>query len=200
MFKRTELKDKSKEILKRNWTYTIPFTMLLILISSILQMEFKIYEISILACILSLVFIGPILVANANYYLKYSNSERPTIKESFSKAFKIIWKSSLALILIQILTTLFTFMLIVPGIIIYLACSQVVYILAENENIKIMEALDLSERMMQGHKWEYFKLQLSYLGWILFVIITLGIGIIWVQPYIETTNALFYKEISKGYK
>ena len=48
---------------------------------------------------------------------------------------------------------------------------------------------------MKGNKWRYFLLALSFLGWILLGILTLGIGFFWITPYIETTIAAFYNDI-----
>ena len=50
---------------------------------------------------------------------------------------------------------------------------------------------------MHGHKWEYFCLQLSFIGWYLLVIMTCGIALIWVYPYIQTINALYYRNLVK---
>jgi uncharacterized membrane protein len=48
---------------------------------------------------------------------------------------------------------------------------------------------------MKGNKWRYFLLALSFLGWILLGILSLGIGFFWIIPYIETTTAAFYYDI-----
>ena len=73
-------------------------------------------------------------------------------------------------IVLGILTMIFTFLwsllFIIPGIIKAYAYSMTTYILADNPNMKAMDALRESERMMQGHKWELFCLHLSYIGWV----------------------------------
>ncbi|TKI12287.1 DUF975 family protein, partial [Bacillus wiedmannii] len=56
-----------------------------------------------------------------------------------------------------------------------------------------------SRRMMNGHKMDYFLLCLSFLGWFILSILTLGIGFLWLVPYFYTTSAAFYEEISKEY-
>ena len=52
-----------------------------------------------------------------------------------------------------------------------------------------------SQELMKGNKWRYFLLALSFLGWILLGILSLGIGFFWIIPYIETTTAAFYYDI-----
>jgi uncharacterized membrane protein len=54
-----------------------------------------------------------------------------------------------------------------------------------------------SMEMMEGHKWEYFCLQLSFIGWIFLGVITCCIGLLWVYPYIYTANAEFYEELKR---
>ena len=48
---------------------------------------------------------------------------------------------------------------------------------------------------MKGHKWDLFVLDLSFIGWILLGIMTAGIGLLWVAPYMETTRAAFYEDL-----
>ena len=54
-----------------------------------------------------------------------------------------------------------------PGIIAYYRYSFALYNLYEDPEMDIMEALNLSKRQTQGYKMELFKLDLSYMGWIL---------------------------------
>lgn len=65
------------------------------------------------------------------------------------------------------------------------------YIVAENPNIGAREAISLSRRMMKGHKWECFVADLSFLGWWLLNLFTLGLsGIFYSNGY----NAAFFVE------
>jgi uncharacterized membrane protein len=48
---------------------------------------------------------------------------------------------------------------------------------------------------MDGHKWEYFVMSLSFIGWGLLVAFTAGIAAIWVQPYMVLSFANFYNEL-----
>ena len=54
--------------------------------------------------------------------------------------------------------------------------------------------------MMKGHKFDYFWLCLSFLGWILVGILTLGIGYLWLIPYITTASAAFYQDVKSEYE
>ena len=67
------------------------------------------------------------------------------------------------------------------------------YILAENPNLPWRRALQLSLSMTDGYKWRIFVFQLSYLGWYLLDIFTLGIlGIFYVSPYYYAAQTEVY--------
>ena len=67
------------------------------------------------------------------------------------------------------------------------------YIVAENPNIKTLDAINLSRRMMHGHKWECFKLELSYIGWMILGILTLGVSeILYSNPYKVATMTEYF--------
>ena len=72
------------------------------------------------------------------------------------------------------------------------------YIVAENPNIKTLDAINLSRRMMDGHKWECFKLELSYLGWMILGTCTLGISeILYSNPYKIATMTEYFVNVRK---
>ena len=67
--------------------------------------------------------------------------------------------------------------------------------------MKALECFYESKRLMEGHKMEYFILQLSFIGWSVLTVFTLGILGFWLLPYMETTYAEFYdklKEVKYG--
>ena len=54
--------------------------------------------------------------------------------------------------------------------------------------------------MMDGYKWQLFMLDLSFTGWMLLSILTLGLALVFVWPYYSAARAAFYKEIKKKAK
>jgi uncharacterized membrane protein len=88
-------------------------------------------------------------------------------------------------------------LLVIPGIIKAFAYSQTYFVLKDNPDIGINAAITKSRKLMHGYKWKYFLLQLSFIGWIILSLITLGIGFIWLSPYISASNAVFYNELVK---
>ena len=75
------------------------------------------------------------------------------------------------------------------------AYRMVPYILADNPNIGHRRAIDLSNQMTMGEKFEIFVLDLSFLGWYLLGVLAFGIGVLFVQPYYDATNAELYFEL-----
>jgi uncharacterized membrane protein len=95
---------------------------------------------------------------------------------------------------------LWSILFIIPGIIKALAYSQAPYIIAENPNMPVMEALRLSERMMKGKKWDFFVLNLSFFGWALLSIPTLGLLTIWLEPYMQMSAVNFYNDVKRDFE
>lgn len=84
-------------------------------------------------------------------------------------------------------------MLLVPGIIKTYAFRMTPYILAENPDVKFEELLQISEDMMRGQKGKAFLLDVSFLGWRVLTILSLGLlGIFYTGPYIGAVNAELY--------
>ena len=66
------------------------------------------------------------------------------------------------------------------------------FIIAEDSSISAIDALKKSRKMMDGHKMDYFFLSLRFLGLAILCLLTLGIGFLWLIPYMYVTNAKFY--------
>jgi len=96
-------------------------------------------------------------------------------------------------------TVLWTLCLIIPGIVKSYEYKMIPYILAENPRISRKRAFEISKNMMDGEKWNAFVLDLSFIGWNLLSTITFGIvGVLYVNPYVNTTWAEFYKVMRKN--
>ena len=72
-------------------------------------------------------------------------------------------------------------------------CYELVpYLLAENPYMSATRAMELSKEMMEGEKWNFFILKLSFFGWLLLCVFTFGIGGFFLEPYMQATYAEFY--------
>lgn len=95
----------------------------------------------------------------------------------------------------SVLIIAWTFLLIVPGIIKFYTYRMVPYILAENPHIDGMKALELSEEMTNGEKFNIFILDVSFIGWYLLGGLLCGVGIVFVMPYVNMTQAVLYDKL-----
>lgn len=102
---------------------------------------------------------------------------------------------------VQLVTNLFAFLwglTIAGGIIKHYSYYLVPCILAENPAVGTMEAITLSRKMMKGHKWECFVLELSFLGWELLGILTIGLSdIFFTAPYKVAVMGEYYAELRR---
>ena len=83
----------------------------------------------------------------------------------------------------------------VPALWVLLQYSQAMCLMIENPDRKIVECLRGSRRMMQGNKFRLFLLWMSFLGWIPLIYLSMGIGALWVMPYMLCTLAHFYLSV-----
>ena len=101
---------------------------------------------------------------------------------------------------LYIITNFFTFLwsllFVIPGIVKIYSYSMAPFILADNPDFTAREALSKSKKIMNGHKFELFVLQLSFFWWYILDWITLGIASIYVIPYINATTTNFYNKIN----
>ncbi len=104
-------------------------------------------------------------------------------------------KSILLFILIQVFTFLWSLLFIIPGIIKFYSYRMSFFILADNPEISAADALNESKRIMQGHKFDLFMLDVSFIWWYVLTFITLGIASIYVIPYVNTTVTNFYRSL-----
>lgn len=112
------------------------------------------------------------------------------------KHYSIFGKAFLTNLLVRIFTTLWTLLFIIPGVIAAYSYSMTFYILADHPEMSPMDAIQASKEMMKGHKWQLFCLQLSFIGWAILSLFTLGIGYLFLIPYTDQATYAFYRNIS----
>ena len=132
-------------------------------------------------------------------HVAFERSYRPRVGDLF-EGFHNFWPFLKVTLLSSLITMLWSILFIIPGIIKALAYSQAPYIIAENPNMPVMEALRLSERMMKGKKWDFFVLNLSFFGWALLSIPTLGLIMIWLDPYMQMSAVNFYNDVKRNFE
>ena len=190
---RSELKDLAIASLKGKWGDAAVVTLIYMLICCALEIVNVIipvlgYFIMLLALLVigwsyQVIFLGLSRGGNANV---------SDLFEGFSNGQfgRII--GTMALMVVYII--LWCLLLYIPGIIKALSYSMTPFILRDTD-LSYNEAIERSMKLMDGHKWELFVLGLSFLGWGILCMFTFGIGFLWLEPYIVTTYAEFYKNL-----
>ncbi|RDB59260.1 hypothetical protein C1879_03105 [Paraeggerthella hongkongensis] len=111
----------------------------------------------------------------------------------FSK-FSNLGKCLLLNLAMWLLIFAWSLLLIIPGIIAAYRYAMAPYIMAQNPDIGVMDAIGQSKELMRGHKGRLFWLSLTFIGWVLLSVLTFGIGFLWLNPYMEAAQAAFYLE------
>ncbi len=207
-----EYKNEALAALKGNWAPAVLATLVYYLLTLFLISPYEVavfrtnsadimglmaasrwYGVFFLGMIL---VIGPFLVGYVNSFKKLlvEGDDRITAN-SFREGFKPYWRSVWAYLFRGILIALWSLLLVIPGIIKSLSYAMTMYIVKDHPELTVNEAIDLSKDMMYGHKYDLFYLYISFIGWYLLSILTLGIGTFWLMPYIQTAQASFYEDV-----
>lgn len=70
------------------------------------------------------------------------------------------------------------------------------YILYDNPDMESKAIVEKSSELMNGHKWAYFWLPITFIGWLILSMFTLGIGMLWVTPYMQVALIIFYEDLA----
>ncbi|MFD3157795.1 DUF975 family protein [Haloimpatiens sp. FM7330] len=217
-----DLKQLGLEKLKGKWGIAILATLIFMLISSTVIQDFiRSYEqiyvnlfsfpdyfndfyilnlsrgSSLAINITKLVLTGPMLFGLSKFFLKLSRGEDVKIGDLFC-AFTdggLFIKTFILYLVMDIFILLWTLLLIVPGIIATIKYSMAFYILCDNPQLSSLEAIDLSKEMMEGNKSRLFTLWITFIGWFILEILSLGILSIFIDPYYNAAKVEFYQEL-----
>lgn len=152
--------------------------------------------ITLIYTIVSYVIGSVVSLGLIRYNLNLIDGQKATVGQLFGSM--SIWGKAVRLrIRITIFTILWACLLIIPGIIKSYAYSMSGFVLDENPEMSPKEAMEISQKMMKGNKWRLFCLQFSFIGWALLSVLVCGIGLLWLQPYMNAATAAFYDEISR---
>ena len=141
--------------------------------------------------------LGVVLNVGASlYHLGIRRGEEMPFVTLFD-GFAFVGKIILLYVVQVIFISLWTLLLVIPGIVAAYRYRFAMLNLCENPEIGVMEALNMSKAQTLGFKWQLFVLDLSFIGWNILVSLTLGILDIWVAPYRAQANIAFFQEIKK---
>lgn len=188
---RSELKDAAKKALSGNWGVSIGVFVIYQLIATGASLVPIVGAIAVAIC-------GPALALGyILFFLNVSRGKELSVGTLF-EGFPAFWKAFGLCFMVGLFTLLWSLLLIIPGIIAAISYSMTLYILADNPEIDIMDAIRQSKRMTNGYKGDIFVLGLSFLGWGIVACLTLGIGFLWLAPYMQTTYTNLYLKLKEN--
>ncbi len=182
----SEYRNSACAALKGNWSSAVVATIILALLGSV--------------CggtgILVIFVLAPLSMGYSNALkMLHREADPNVIDNSFSVGFKRYGRTVWAMLLMYIYITLWSLLLVIPGIIKTYAYAMTPYILQDEPDLYADAAIHRSREIMYGHKAQLFWLDISFIGWYLLGCITLGIGLLWVYPYVYTAHAAFYEDV-----
>lgn len=122
--------------------------------------------------------------------------------QNAGRAFTLVYGCFITVLITSIVGGIFVFLwsllLIIPGIIASYRYRMAMYIIHDDPEVGIMEAIRASKQMMIGHKMDLFVLDLSFIGWGLLCVVTFGIATLYVGPYAAATQAAFYDNLQQS--
>ena len=193
----SDYRERAKESLSGRWLEPIMVNIIIILISASTGF---ITEVIPQLRVFSIIIFGPLYLGVAFYFSQFVLNKDRGINDMFY-GFNFLWGKSIVLYCFTGLFTLWWLLcFIVPGIVKAFAYSMAPYILAGDPTMSAFAAMYESHKMMAGKTWDLFKLGFSFIGWLLLSILTFGILLIWIIPYMQTAFAAFYQQnkIKKG--
>ena len=213
---RKALKQTALAKLEKNWNSTLKVNAILVSLAIFIELPLKIFsnnellkqglistEIFLAASVGYLIYTFlsiPIFYGIKSFYMNISRGLGGRVADVF-EGYKQFFPIAAIIFISGLFIILWSFLLIIPGIIKAISYTQILRVKKDNPEMKALDCINESKYLMEGYKMEYFVLRLSFIGWSLLSVFTLGILGFWLLPYMETTYAEFYdklKEIKYG--
>lgn len=210
----SELKRKAREELEGNWREVILLHIVPVLISVLLAGGIYGFDVRSIPRLINeqnetsilVNFITSFLTIGISFTLldmiRVQNYKINALRDSFQVFSK---KMFLPVFLIQLLQSLFiglwTLVFIIPGIVKGYSYSQAFFIFKDKKEFgqeeypTALECITESRVLMDGHKVELFWLHISFIGWHILEAFTFGIASLYVRPYLNMAEAVFYDRI-----
>lgn len=181
---RSELKNRAKQSLSGNWGTAIIVMIIFMLLTSLLS-----------SIGIGFLVVGLLNVGYFSCFLSIVRLRSASLEGCFSAITDNIGTKFVSTLLVTLYTFLWSLLFIIPGIVKSYSYAMTNYILLDRPELSATDAIKESEKMMDGHKMDLFILELSFLGWILLSVLTCGVLVFYVEPYMAATRAAFYLEL-----
>ena len=145
--------------------------------------------------IVSFILGGTVELGYAKFLLKQYDRKELQFSDLFSQ-FERFGTGFAQKFLRTLYTCLWALLLVIPGIVKGLSYAMTPFILEEHPEMTASEAIKASMKLMDGHKMDLFILGLTFIGWEILACLTMGIGFLFLNPYMNAAYAAFYRNIS----
>ena len=148
----------------------------------------------------SILIAGPIAIGTGAYFLNRVRRrvEYDNLEILFDGVRNDLGDNIIIGILNGVFIALWSLLFVIPGIVKSYSYSMAYYIKLDHPEYTPTEAITESRRLMDGNKMRLFCLHLSFIGWAIVSFFTLGIGMLWLIPYMNAANAEFYQDLVMG--
>ena len=151
--------------------------------------------VTIIHVLLKIFIFNPLQVGCYGFFKENAGSANPDLG-ILKTGFTMYGHTFITLFLRDLFMFLWTLLLIFPGVIKAYSYRMVPFILRDHPEMTAREVITASRKMMDGHKWNVFVFDLSYIGWFLLGAITLGlVNVFWTEPYRQNANAIIYRSL-----
>ena len=204
MPKSKELRRESRYALRGHWTNAVLCTLVYFIIVGICS-AFSSYDglplstnalLGMIGCALTILITLPLSFGYEVAFLRHVRGEEDDelVVRPF-QAFKSYGRYLGTSLLMALFVFLWSLLLIVPGIIKAYSYAMTPFIMVDHPELDADDCIEKSKAMMKGYKWKLFCVDLSYIGWWLLCVLTLGILTLWITPWNTCAKVKFYEEL-----
>lgn len=148
--------------------------------------------IMIVALLLKIFLFNPLKVGCYSFF-RQNVTDPETKLDMILTGFSQYGRTFLTLFLTDLYVFLWTLLLIIPGFMKAYSYRLVPYILEDEPELTPQEVLQRSKEMMDGHRWNAFVYDLSFIGWYILGALTFQVvSIFWTNPYKQNADAALY--------
>lgn len=199
MFSIGQVKEEARNALVRNYgrSVLIAFIMMLLYaqIGALTPITMGTAAFSVVSMCISIFICNPLTVGICRFWINAARGKGniSDIGYGFDASYM---RNAVTILLMYVFVALWSFLLVIPGIIKMYEYAMVPYIIADDPGVSRKDAFRRSKEMMKGNKWRTFLLDLSFIFWHLLSIVTLTIvGMLYVNPYHQLARASLYAKL-----
>ena len=203
-----EYRAEARALLKKHWAQPVLTTLLYSFYIGliIIPIDMPTKLLSLLVSALYVMVCWPLMYNYGRIFLRFvrkddnlNNMMLATVDILFEE-FKEYKKAVLVPVMRYGMILIGIMLLIVPGLVWMYDFRMAFFVANDYPTLSPIECLAKSQAIMKGNRKQLFKLDLSFIGWGLLCIITLGIGFYWLAPYRITATARFYEDAKAEYE